>query len=108
MSKIVSVDEFHSIVIPKEIISLQTEYTTNICYEIKIGRKGIRLILSGEVPPIDEYEGGGDGYNYLTLTDGENQEIPKCYIQMMDWQVGKKFEVQVSSNQIRLNAVEED
>jgi len=108
MSNVVSVDEFHTIVIPKEIILLQTEGTTNICYEIKIGRKGIRLIPSGEVPPIDEYEGGGDGYNYLTLTDGENQEIPKCYIQMMDWQVGKKFEVQVSSNQIRLNVVEED
>jgi bifunctional DNA-binding transcriptional regulator/antitoxin component of YhaV-PrlF toxin-antitoxin module len=104
LSYLVEVNSDYQIIIPKEYFELID--ACNTCYELKVGRQGIRLLPTDEEQPETEYSGGGSRLNYLTLNYNEGKIVPHHYVAMTGWNPGKKFEIRIGRKEIRLEALD--
>ena len=92
---LIEIDPELKILIPSEYFELID--ATNICYEIKIGSKDIRLFPTDIEQPISTY--GEDGQlSYLTIDEQGGKVIESSYVRMTNWSSGKKLELQVGKS----------
>lgn len=98
-----------SLEIPAEYVEL-CGIGQGYSFEIKVGRKGIRLEETDETGVEfyeDNYEKGEDGkthLRYLTQTNGfdKTHKIPSDYLLMGEMKEGDEFYVRVGRKKIRL------
>ena len=96
---LIYVDENLSLVIPKRFNAsiFGKDEPTYPCFDMKVGRKAIRLERSGEHPynEIDDEVTGKPSYR--TWWDDEKYEItiPSYYLELIDATAGDAYEVNV-------------
>tara|TARA_Y100000004_G_scaffold190987_1_gene249023 strand:- start:15 stop:377 length:363 start_codon:yes stop_codon:yes gene_type:complete len=98
--KLIYVDDNLSLVIPQGFNAaiFGEDEPTYPCFDMKVGRKAIRLERSGEHPynEIDDEVTGKPSYR--TWWDDEKYEIiiPSYYLELIDASAGDAYEVKVA------------
>ena len=102
MSSIIYVGFDKSLTIPKKfnIEIFGKEEPTPDCFTINIGKKRIRLSLSGEYPYNEIYneDSDSDEPTYLTYWIKYEIVIPSYYMEMIDAKEGDAYEVEVGTS----------
>ena len=102
MSGIIYVGFDRTLTIPKKynIEIFGKEEPTPDCFEISIGKKRIKLDLSGEYPNNEIYNEDSDDERPTYLTFWINYEIviPAYYMELIDAKEGDAYEVKIGTS----------
>ena len=105
---LIYVDEHLYLVIPKRFNAsiFGEDEPTYPCFEMKVGKKSIRLERSSEHPyrEIDDEVTEKPSYRTFWDDEGYQIEIPSYYMELIDASVGDAYEVKVIATDSKYEA----